>query len=204
MDLGTAANMALVYSVAYFPEHASDFERASEGSLYAILKEAISTDVARVHHMFMKGCACQKCDYGWVPKPSVTQAIHVAIGHSLCRYMEDYLDVKGDEGLPEKELNLLGPGCMAHSNLALRFLQGSDAKALLKKDVVRLYAVAFAIPWPGPGRLQAMDIAIAQSPTVMDEEILAALRYSSIEVIDWLLRHRLERSCGSLTKMICS
>lgn len=168
--------MLLTYAVAHIPWHAEKFEETSHKSCYLFLKDVLSHEFVTVHRAFFD-VSCKYLEfYEYVDSgPVVRNEIHLAIAHSLCRYIEDYLRIEGED--------------VVNANL----LPFYDIGPVYKKELTRRYAVGYAIARTDSKSLQVLDIVLSRYPIVMDQEILVAIRYSSCEVVKILLAYRRER-----------
>lgn len=186
---------ALSYSLKYIMSHASAFEELSGKSSVHILEETLSDEVVSAHHFVAdENCKCKSVRSSFSTsdflESPVKQNIHLAIGHSLSRYVEGYLGLRGGEtpslGLSTAVKRPQFPAILPSKWNFFKF-QPSPMARMDVGQVARRYAVIFAIFAMESKSLATMNVALSYSPFVAHDELLLAVQYSSHEVIEKLL-----------------
>lgn len=189
--MSVKTRLLLAYAMSYLPEHARLFELCQGASTFAVLSTIFSRSYVYLHCGLFDGtCACQMRRRHPRSEGMAQTSIQLAIGHSLTRFVEDYLEAEGEEASEPKSLDTSIGVSQPRSSLVnfynsvVRNLFWCQPK---KKEIVRHYAVRFAIYDAGTTKLPTLRLALQHCPIVTDDELLEAIKEASCEVIKVLL-----------------
>lgn len=189
------SRLALSYAICYLPTHASSFEAISSKSTYASMKDALSQQVVVNHAPVNRSniCSCQRRgSLKELRNGHFTDAIHLAIGHSLCGFIADYLEDKTEESLSARKM-MTRRRCEATLiSRAMQLMYSLRDLPISKEAMVLEYAHDFAVGDPGPARVKTLQTILKFYPKVTEPQILIAVKDSSFEVIKELLLY-----CGT-------
>ena len=106
-SIGT--RLLLAYAMSYLPEHARLFESCRGASTYAMLSTIFSRSYVFLHCGLFDGtCPYQQLRHRSL-RPMLERmmrtGIQLAIGHSLTRFVENYLEAEGEEASEPNSLD---------------------------------------------------------------------------------------------------
>jgi hypothetical protein len=188
------ARLALSYAISYLPTHASNWEAISGKSTYSIIKDVLYQQVVILHASLFDGtCACQR--RGNLERRRngrITDAIHLAIGHSLSGFVVNYLEEKNEQSLSARKM-ITPQSCEATPiSRALHLLSSFRDLTISEEAMVFEYAHDFAVADPGPERVKTLQTILKFYPKVTESHVLMAVKGSSFEVVRELLLY-----CGN-------
>jgi hypothetical protein len=181
------------YTLHNMPFHASSFEMKSARSSFPIIHTILLWNYMWKHRVAApeldKICCCdsERGNLKTEKEQMYRDPIHLAIGHSLHLYVEDFLNIQFPEALSNsqslatKSLSTAISGVWADLKRTFTSVQVCDIYN------ARKLAVSLARTQPGPGRARTLAVILKYWPVVEDAELAKAILCSDADVVEQLL-----------------